>query len=140
MGNNLSINKINFEDMQYYIKRNEIIISTLPITNQSCLIKNTLDPNLEIDRINSLIKKDRNIKIIIYGMNSSDDTLIKKYIQLNKLGFLNVSVYIGGLFEWLLLQDVFGNTEFPTTSQELDILKYKGNSKIKHFLISNGSS
>ena len=30
------------------------------------------------------------------------------------------------MFEWLLLQDIYGDDEFPTTTKELDILKYKG--------------
>ena len=29
------------------------------------------------------------------------------------------------MFEWLLLQDIYGNDNFPTTSKDLDILKYK---------------
>ena len=33
--------------------------------------------------------------------------------------------YPGGVFEWLLLQDIYGNDNFPTTKKELDILKYK---------------
>ena len=41
------------------------------------------------------------------------------------LGFYNVYLYNGGLFEWLLLQDIYGFDEFPTTKKELDILKYK---------------
>jgi hypothetical protein len=34
---------------------------------------------------------------------------------------------MGGLFEWLMLQDIYGSDEFPTTKKELDILKYKPN-------------
>jgi len=49
----------------------------------------------------------------------------KKYDQLVKLGFSNVFIYLGGLFEWLMLQDIYGYDEFPTTKKELDILKYK---------------
>ena len=37
-------------------------------------------------------------------------------------------IYIGGLFEWLLLQDIYGDDEFPTTTKIIDILKYKGKS------------
>jgi hypothetical protein len=44
-------------------------------------------------------------------------------------------VYIGGLFEWLLLQDIYGDEEFPTTAKIIDILKYKGTSHISY--ISN---
>ena len=32
-------------------------------------------------------------------------------------------------FEWLLLQDVFGEDLFPTTSKELDILKFNSINK-----------
>ena len=31
------------------------------------------------------------------------------------------------MFEWLLLQDIYGTKEFPTTKKELEILKYKPN-------------
>jgi hypothetical protein len=66
-------------------------------------------------------------KIIIYGKNCNDDTIYKKYNQLLSFGFYNTFIYTGGLFEWLLLQDIYGNEEFPTTKLELDILKYKHN-------------
>ena len=67
------------------------------------------------------------MKIIVYGKNSNDEKIYKKYNQLVSLGFYNVYIYIGGLFEWLLLQDIYGETDFPTTKKELDILKYKPN-------------
>jgi hypothetical protein len=38
-----------------------------------------------------------------------------------------VFVYTGGLFEWLMLQDIYGETDFPTTKKELDILRFKPN-------------
>ena len=126
MGNNLSINRINFKDMQYAISNNMIIINTLNINNQECLIKNTLKPEEEINAINNIIQKNKNIKVIIYGENSSDDSLVRKYYQLKKLGIKNIYIYIGGLFEWLLLQDIYGSEEFPTTKEIIDILKYKG--------------
>ena len=44
------------------------------------------------------------------------------------LGFINVYIYLGGLFEWLLLQDIYGRDLFKTTKNELDILKYKPDS------------
>ena len=31
------------------------------------------------------------------------------------------------MFEWLLLQDIYGEKDFPTTKPEMDILKYKPN-------------
>jgi len=70
---------------------------------------------------------NKSIKIIIYGKNSNDEKIYKKYNQLISLGFYNIYLYVGGMFEWLLLQDIYGSTEFPTTKKELDILKYKPN-------------
>ena len=127
MGNSLKINSINFEDMQYTINKNKIIINTLCKDNQNCLIKNTLSVNNEVDVINKLISASNLDEIIIiYGENSSDNKIYEKYKQLIGLGFTNIYVYIGGLFEWLLLQDIYGEDEFPTTNKILDILKYKG--------------
>ena len=58
MGNNLTINRINFKDMQYAISNNMIIISTLDVNNQDCLIANTLKPDEEINVINNIIKNN----------------------------------------------------------------------------------
>lgn len=126
MGNTLSINRINFKDMQYAISNNMIIINTLDINNQDCLIKNTLKPEEEINAINDIIQKNKNKKVIIYGENCSDNSIVKKYYQLKQFGLKNIYIYIGGLFEWLLLQDIYGTDEFPTTTEIIDILKYKG--------------
>jgi len=52
-----------------------------------------------------------------------------------KLGFNSVFVYTGGIFEWLLLQDIYGKDEFPTTSEELDILKYRAISVLQDRLL-----
>jgi hypothetical protein len=130
MGNAQSIPRINFEDIQYSIKNREttVIINTMSNTIQDCLIKNTIPSYQEEELINNLIKTGRkDIKIIIYGKNSNDDTVYKKYQQLIQLGFYQVYIYTGGLFEWMLLQDIYGTDDFPTTKKELDILKYKGN-------------
>jgi len=130
MGNVQSIPRINFEDIQYSIKNREttVIINTLSNTIQDCLIKNTVPSYQEEELINNLIKTGRkDVKIIIYGKNSNDDTVYKKYQQLVQLGFYQVFIYTGGLFEWMLLQDIYGADDFPTTKKELDILKYKGN-------------
>lgn len=130
MGNAQSIPRINFEDIQYSIKNREttVIINTLSNTIQDCLIKNTIPSYQEEELINNLIKTGRkDVKIIIYGKNSNDDTVYKKYQQLVQLGFYQVYIYTGGLFEWMLLQDIYGADDFPTTKKELDILKYKGN-------------
>ena len=129
-----SYKKINFEDVQNAIKNinQYIIINTLPNSEQDCLIKHTLSYEQEESTINELLanydftKK----KIIVYGKNSSDETAEKKYSQLRILGFSEIYLYTGGLFEWMLLQDIYGNTEFPTTKKVLDLLKYKGTRKL----------
>tara|TARA_Y100000816_G_C26010714_1_gene528441 strand:+ start:628 stop:1035 length:408 start_codon:yes stop_codon:yes gene_type:complete len=135
MGLIQSINKVNFESVQNIINNNTskggfVIISTLDINNQGCLIKNTLTPEKEVELINSTLKNNKKINILIYGINCTDSNIINKYNQLYKLGFPNIYVYAGGLFEWLLLQDIYGEEEFPTTCKIIDILKYKGKALI----------
>lgn len=130
MGGNHSILKLNFEGMQNIVKNNTngkfLIINTLDINNQSCLIKNTLSPEKEIEEISKYLKSDKSINIVIYGENSVDQNVLKKYEQLTKLGFSSVYLYIGGLLEWLLLQDYYSFDEFPTSTENMDLLKYKG--------------
>jgi hypothetical protein len=140
MGNNTSIRKINCEDMQKACKntKNYIIINTLEPTMQNCLIANTTKIENEEALINSIIKKSNSSPIIVYGKNSNDEKVYKKYEQLIKLGFINVNIYVGGMFEWLLLQDIYGNELFPTTSKELDILKYKSQQVFDVKYIQNG--
>ena len=57
--------------------------------------------------------------------------------QITNLGFKYVYLYCGGLFEWLLLQEIYGREEFPTTNYTLDILKYKPNKKFSVNLLEN---
>jgi hypothetical protein len=136
MGNKMSIRKVGFEDIQYVIKhkkRNYILINTLTITEQNCLIPDTIAIKDEETIINKYLNK--NIHIIIYGKNANDESIFKKYEQLLTLGCSSVFVYTGGLFEWLLLQDIYGKEEFPTTSDELDILKYRAESIFNNRLL-----
>jgi hypothetical protein len=133
MGNTSSTNKINFEDIQYslYNKDKYILINTLEESCQECLLPNTVSPEKETAIINHLIQmRNKDIKIIIYGKNCNDDKIYKKYNQLQSFGFYNVYVYTGGLFEWLMLQDIYGEKEFPTSKKELDILKFKPQKKL----------
>ena len=128
MGNAQSIQKINYEDVQHVIKNTEIyvLINTLSENEQDCLIPNTTNINNEELLINKFIKTgNKQIKIIVYGRNCNDEKIYTKYNQLVSLGFYNVFVYTGGIFEWLMLQDIYGEKEFPTTKKELNILKYK---------------
>ena len=129
MGNTQSMKKINYEDMQTIIKNPEVyfIINTLPLSEQQCLIVNTTLANNEEIIINKFMKENKSIRIIVYGKNCNDENVNKKYQQLLSLGFYNIFVYFGGMFEWLLLQDIYGKDLFPTTKKELDLLKYKSN-------------
>ena len=129
MGNTQTMRKINYEDMQTVIKNPEIylIINTFSPTEQQCLIINTILATDEETIINKFLKENKSIRIIIYGKNCNDETINKKYQQLYSLGFYNIFVYSGGMFEWLLLQDIYGKELFPTTKKELDLLKYKAN-------------
>jgi rhodanese-related sulfurtransferase len=130
MGNSQSTQKINYEDVQYVIKNAEahILINTLNENEQTCLLPNTIGIHKEVDLINNLLKNgNKQVKIIVYGRNCNDEKIYSKYSQLCSLGFYNVYIYTGGLFEWLMLQDIYGSNEFPTTKKELDILKYKPN-------------
>ena len=137
MGNTQSIRKINFEDMQCFIyEPNVTLISTLPEAIQDCLIVNTVQARDESNILNDLLNQNIERKIVLYGMNSSDEVIVIKYNQLTKLGFCNVYVYVGGLFEWLILQDIYGDDSFPTTKKELDILRFKGSKMSARLMIT----
>jgi hypothetical protein len=134
MGNINSIKDdkfINFEDMQKIINNEQnnkeyCLINTLPLTNQECIIYSSINASIEERTINSyLSSNNKHIKFIIYGKNSKDDTVYKKYYQLKNLGFHYIYIYNGGLFEWLLLQEIYGTENFTTIGKQLDILKYK---------------
>jgi hypothetical protein len=139
MGNSQSMQKINFEDMHTVIKNPEIylLINTLQAKDQTCLIVNTICFDQEESIINKHMREGKNIKIIIYGQNCNDESMQKKYQQLLSLGFYNVFVYMGGLFEWLMLQDIYGKELFPTTKKELDLLKFKSKPILNMCLLEN---
>lgn len=127
MGNTQSISKINFEDMQYACKNpgNYMLINTLTPIEQDCLIVGTVSANSEEGLINKYLTTNKNIQIIIYGKNCNDTKIYDKYNQLSGLGFMKIFLYTGGMFEWLMLQDIYGIDDFPTTKKQLDFIKYK---------------
>jgi hypothetical protein len=129
MGNTQNINKISFFDMQNIIKSNPYnyyIINTLPSNLQHCLIKNTINYTKEEVLINELVQdvSKYDVHIIIYGMNANDNTILTKYLQLQKLGFINIYVYPGGLFEWISLKTIYGDEMFKVEGNENNILDY----------------
>ena len=138
MGNSQSSQKINFEDVQFALQHYEsyILINTLNLFEQDFLLPNTVSASQEESFINQLIKNGKkDIKIIVYGKNCNDDNAYKKQTQLKNLGFFNVYVYPGGIFEWALLQDIYSEIEFPTTKKEIDILKFKPNKMLNVSLL-----
>ena len=124
-----TLNKIGFDDLQRALVSPDryIIINTLPTTEQRCLIQNTIPYDTEEEIINAIIDNgDFNKKrIIVYGRNTNDETAEKKYNQLRTLGFTEIYLYSGGLFEWLLLQDIYGKDDFPTNKIIHDILVFR---------------
>ena len=140
MGNQASSTyRLNFEDIQEALKNKEnyIIINTLPTNNQECLLPCTIDFKQEEHIINHFLKNNKDKNIIIYGKNVNDMTVYDKYEQLLNLGFINVYIYPGGMFEWLCLQDIYSSELFPTTKKELDILKYKPMSRFNTYYLTN---
>ena len=134
LGENSKIKKANFEDVQYAIQHQNdyILINTLSTTEQDCLILGTIPAYQEENIMNEIITRidipDK--RVIIYGRNSSDSSPETKYTQLSNFGIQEISIYSGGLFEWLLLQDIYGNKAFPTTKKNADLLKYKATKMI----------
>ena len=120
---------LGFEDIQFAIQHPEqfILLNTLSSSDQACLLLHTVLITMEETVVNDMIANYdvRSKKIIVYGRNATDETANAKCEQLLNIGFQSVYLYAGGMFEWLLLQDVYGREEFPTTSRLLDILKFK---------------
>ena len=120
-------NRVGFEEVIQCIKGGKgLVISTLPLEKQGCLIHGAFTIEQEVVEINDLLENaDFKQVIIVYGLNHTDNTVFKKQEQLMSMGFHNVQVYLGGMFEWLLLQDVYGKEQFPTTNKtDVDILSY----------------
>ena len=125
MGNKVGYHKIGFETMQACISHNTLIINTLESNKQDCLIVGTISYQEEEESVNSLLGGDKKENIVLYGMNCLDESVIKKAEQLLELGFSNIFIYVGGLFEWVLLQDIYGEENFPTIGNELELLKFR---------------
>jgi len=119
---------IGFEDIQFILREKNtdyILINTLSTLEQGCLIRGTVPYQTEEMVINRCIENNRSNPIILYGRHSCDESVDKKYRQLHSLGFDKIYIYSGGLFEWLLLQDIYGTVQFPTTGTCKDPLNYR---------------
>jgi len=145
MGNQVAlVPKVSYEDIQMVVYRNSnvhhstLLINTLPSSLQHCLIKTTVDIRFEERVVNALIHKKPDIMIIVYGKNSNDITILHKYDQLVKLGFTNVHIYTGGIFEWMLLHEIYGKDLFKITKYEIDILRYRPKSVLLTMMSGGG--
>ena len=122
--------RIGFDDVLEAFKSpgSHYLINTLPITEQDCLIQKTINAFTEENIINDICSNyDMKKKtILLYGKNTLDLPLLQeKQAKLASLGFNTIYIYVGGLFEWMLLQDIYGVEHFPTTKRELDIIKFR---------------
>ena len=123
---NTPMRKSGFEDIQQYIQSNDpnlILINVLDPTDQDILILKTVHCQNEVALVNKAMSDKK--CIIVYGYNNNDERVVAKYNQILKLGHANVSVYVGGLFEWLMLNDIYGSEQFPVTKQCNDFYKYR---------------
>ena len=121
-----NIKLVNFEYVKKYEMNQHILIHTLAEKDETCLIKGTIYANREEMTINDYLNDyNTTIGIIVYGRNSTDESAMKKCQQLAKLGFVNIYCYVGGLFEWLLLQELYGKDEFPTNGKCTDLLVWR---------------
>jgi hypothetical protein len=131
--NSAPLQLINFDFMQDARESsNYLIINVLPCHDQDCLISGTIAASNEEQILNEMIQSITvpNKKLILYGKNCNDEAVTEKTIQLKKLGLCDVFIYRGGLFEWMLLQDIYGEKEFPTTKRDVDILRFKPTTSI----------
>lgn len=115
---------IGYRELKTYIKSGATIINTLPLDQQGVLIRGTTTASNEIDVVNRSLQESDSV-ICVYGRNCYDNSVFEKYKQLRDLNARNVFVYNGGMFEWLLLNDIYGEGLFPTTGKDPDILLFK---------------
>jgi hypothetical protein len=113
--------QIGFDDVLYVVRnigpnRPYLLINTLPPNDQEYLIKNTLACQLEESTINGILDDFRvdlnQYVIVVYGRHCADASVNRKWKQLTGLGFKRVYMYYGGMFEWCLLQDIYGDDVF----------------------------
>ena len=119
---------IGFDDLLHCIKTPEkyAIIHTMA-ASEPILIAGTLTALEEESFMNDYLSTytENQKTIVLYGRNSCDDSPRKKRAQLLSFGISDVYVYTSGMFEWVLLQDIYGVTEFPTTGGVVELLAYR---------------
>jgi hypothetical protein len=137
---NTSQNKcVGFEDIKKIIscpKKEYLLINTMDADSQDVTIKSTLECDKEETTVNNVLNDYRvpDMPIVVYGKNCADMSVEKKREQLIGFGLKDVFIYYGGLFEWLLLNELYGDEEFPLQGNKcgnhVDILKYRPPNKL----------
>lgn len=120
--------RVNFEAVPS-ASSDGLLISTIDCTRDAhldCAIIGTTDRSQETEKIQRAKEVYPNMPIVIYGANSTDTTPFFRWKELTQMGLTNVSVYTGGLFEWLLLGETYGTEAFGVTTPQDDLLKFKG--------------
>lgn len=123
--------RVNFEAVPT-ASADGLLLTTLgssPGADPECAIAGTVPECQEAGRIKDVLSSSPDIPIVIYGSNSVDVAPFEKWRNLTQRGFTNVTVYTGGLFEWLLLREVYGAEVFPVTNPQNDLLRFKGTGK-----------
>jgi hypothetical protein len=117
-----------------------LIFGTLSSEEEETVINGILEEGEEGMNENTQHSEDGmmlgldDVLIVVYGQGSGDESVLKKVKLLRSLGFGNTFCYLGGMMEWLLLRDIYGDTEFPlcggVVSKNVDPLFYKMERKL----------
>lgn len=133
---------VGFDDILFAMKHTSryLFINTMPLNMQNALIPNTISCSEEETIINNIVAEYNTNKytIIVYGKNACDETVSQKYDQLRIIGFSDIHIYSGGMFEYILLNDMYGEKTFPISSSTgigvpanpIDILVYRPQKRI----------
>lgn len=108
---------VSIAEMENYIVRRQPHTTQVYFITTSTVayLPGTIDLNEEEEMVNGWLQCDNlGQSIVVYGDNSFDHTVTRKYNQLKELGFTNVKMYVGGSLEWALLQDVYGSEAYPS--------------------------
>jgi len=131
------VSNIGFDDILVALKDKTryIFISTMPVDMQNALIPNTIPCSDEATTINRIMDEFNTAKytLIVYGKNACDTDPSKKYEQLWNLGFSDIHIFPGGMFEYILLNDMYGEKLFPISGSNgtgspvvtVDIMTYR---------------
>ena len=114
-----------------------LIFGTLTSEEEEAVINGMLDEGMNENTQHSedgmLVSLD-DVLIVVYGQGCGDESVLKKVKLLRSLGFGNTFCYLGGMMEWLLLRDIYGEVEFPlmsgVVSKNVDPLFYKMERKL----------